>query len=123
MSILVFIENIEGEVKASSLEAVSYAAAMGGDVTALVLGSIESSALDRVGKVSGGFRQDEIRESWTMLLENNELDEAAHFVKASFSIECSSGFYVRQLASDLGEIIGIPSMAWSIKRTRVGSWT
>ena len=50
MSILVFIENIEGEVKASSLEAVSYAAAMGGDVTALVLGSIESSALDRVGK-------------------------------------------------------------------------
>ncbi len=50
MSILVFIENIEGEVKSSSLEAVSYAAAMGGDVTAVVLGSIESAALECVGK-------------------------------------------------------------------------
>lgn len=50
MSILVFIENIEGEVKSSSLEAVSYAAAMGGDVTAVVFGSIESAALESVGK-------------------------------------------------------------------------
>jgi len=50
MSILVFIENIAGEVKSSSLEAVSYAAAVGKNVTAIVLGNIEKSALDCVGK-------------------------------------------------------------------------
>lgn len=50
MSILVFIETSEGEVKKSSLEAVSYAAGIGGNVTAIAFGSVETSELEQVGK-------------------------------------------------------------------------
>ncbi|GAA5029576.1 electron transfer flavoprotein subunit alpha [Marivirga lumbricoides] len=50
MSILVFIEHAEGALKKSSLEAVSYAAAMGGDVTAIAIGTISEDALKAAGK-------------------------------------------------------------------------
>ncbi len=50
MSILVFIEHAEGAIKKSSLEAVSYAAAMEGDVTAIAIGSISEDALKAAGK-------------------------------------------------------------------------
>lgn len=39
MTILVFVESAEGKIKKSSLEAVSYAAAMGGEVIAISLGT------------------------------------------------------------------------------------
>ncbi len=50
MSILVFLESAEGKIKKTSLEAVVYAHAMGGLVTAIVLGSAEKSELDAIGK-------------------------------------------------------------------------
>ena len=53
MSILVYLEQVEGTIKKSSLEAVSYAKAFsekgGGNVTALALGAIEDAALAKVG--------------------------------------------------------------------------
>ncbi|MDN4164158.1 electron transfer flavoprotein subunit alpha/FixB family protein [Cytophagales bacterium LB-30] len=51
MSILVFIESAEGAIKKSSLEAVSFAAAManGSPVVAVAMGSIDSSALAQAG--------------------------------------------------------------------------
>ncbi len=50
MSILVFIESAEGKVKSTSLEAVAYAHAMGGSVTAIALGSVDRSELESLGK-------------------------------------------------------------------------
>lgn len=51
MSILVFVESSEGEIKKTSIEAVAYAAAMGGDVTAIALGSnIDTAELESLGK-------------------------------------------------------------------------
>lgn len=50
MSILVFIEISEGEIKKSSLEAVSYAAGIGGDVAAIAFGEADASALASAGK-------------------------------------------------------------------------
>ncbi|MEO9964763.1 MAG: electron transfer flavoprotein subunit alpha/FixB family protein [Reichenbachiella sp.] len=50
MSILVFIEISEGEIKKSSLEAVSYAAGIGGDVTAIAIGEADAAALAKAGK-------------------------------------------------------------------------
>ena len=50
MSILVFVEFDEGKVKKSSQEAVSYAAAMGDDVTAVAFGSIDNAELESLGK-------------------------------------------------------------------------
>lgn len=50
MSVLVFVEQSNGEIKKSSREAVSYAAAMNsGDVVALVMGSSDESQLKSLG--------------------------------------------------------------------------
>src|SRR5688572_11135664 len=50
MPILVFVEGAEGKIKKTSLEAVAYAHAMGGPVTAIALGSVEKSELENLGK-------------------------------------------------------------------------
>ena len=50
MKILVFVETDEGKVKKTSLEAVAYAKAMGGEVTAIALGDADNSELGNLGK-------------------------------------------------------------------------
>ena len=50
MPILVFVESAEGKIKKTSLEAVAYAHAMGGPVTAIALGSAEKNELENLGK-------------------------------------------------------------------------
>lgn len=50
MNTLVFAEASEGKVRSTSLEAVAYAHAMGGNVTAIVLGTAEKTSLEALGK-------------------------------------------------------------------------
>lgn len=50
MAILVFVESAEGKIRKTSIEAVSYAEAMGGPVTAIAMGNIERSELEALGK-------------------------------------------------------------------------
>jgi electron transfer flavoprotein alpha subunit len=50
MSILVFVESAEGQIKKTSLEAVSYAHALGSPVTAIALGAVDQAALEALGK-------------------------------------------------------------------------
>ncbi|MFY0601792.1 MAG: electron transfer flavoprotein subunit alpha/FixB family protein [Cyclobacteriaceae bacterium] len=50
MSALVFVELDEGQSKKSSLEAVSYTAAVESDVIAIVFGEIESDEAEKLGK-------------------------------------------------------------------------
>jgi len=71
----------------------------------------------RVKKVKGDFRQEEILKIW----QKNLVKENSFYI-ASFTIECSSGTYVRGIANSLGEKIKIPSLAFSIKRVRVGKY-
>ncbi len=53
MSVLVFVEGVDGEVKKSSFEAVSYATELakkkGTSATAVAIGSFSSSALENIG--------------------------------------------------------------------------
>jgi len=49
MSTLVFIETSEGKIRKSSLEAVCYAHAMGGSVTAVVLGPADEAEVKTLG--------------------------------------------------------------------------
>ena len=51
MAILVFVESAEGKIKKTSLEAVAYAKAMGGPVTAIALGDADAKELAALGKV------------------------------------------------------------------------
>lgn len=50
MSVLVFIETSEGKARKSSLEAISYGVALGGDVSAVVLGACAQDELNQLGK-------------------------------------------------------------------------
>jgi tRNA pseudouridine55 synthase len=73
----------------------------------------------RVKKVKGDFRQKEILKLWNQKLHR----ERSSFFIASFKIKCSSGTYVRSLAHNLGDKMGIPALAFSIKRTKIGNWS
>ena len=50
MNILVFAETDDKKIKSTSLEAVAYAHAMGGNVTAIVLGTADKASLESLGK-------------------------------------------------------------------------
>src|SRR6266516_2371487 len=50
LNILVFIETSEGKIRKASLEAVAYAHGMGGNVTAIVLGTADANELQAIGK-------------------------------------------------------------------------
>lgn len=54
MANLVFVESAEGRIKATSIEAVCYAHAMGGPVTAIALGSVDKQELENLGKFGAG---------------------------------------------------------------------
>jgi len=74
----------------------------------------------RIKKVQGDFRQKEILSLWQELLRTNTWK---HVQVGSFSIACSSGTYVRSIANGLGEKIGVPALAYSIKRTKIGKYS
>ena len=73
----------------------------------------------RIKKVKGDFRQEEISRIWRKRLTKNQNT----FYVASFKTTCSSGTYVRGIADSLGEKLGIPALAFSINRTRIGKWS
>lgn len=50
MNILVFVESAERKIKKTSLEAVAFAHAMGGNVTAIAIGQTEQTELENLGK-------------------------------------------------------------------------
>jgi len=76
----------------------------------------------RINKVKGDFRQKEILKLWRKELKSNLKTAPDTFSVASLKIKCGSGTYVRGIANSLGEKIGIPALAFSIKRTRVGKY-
>ncbi len=82
-------------------------------------GEVLQNTLFSIGLVSGDFRQDEIKNKWELLLENKNIE----FDLFEVELQVSSGFYVRQFAYALGEKLGAPALAYSIKRTRVGEWS
>lgn len=73
---------------------------------------------NRINKVEGDFRQKEILDTWQKSLKNSN-----HvFYIGSFRVKCSTGTYVRSIASDLGIRLGVPALAYSIKRIQIGKW-
>jgi tRNA pseudouridine55 synthase len=88
----------------------------------LSLEEVESSdILMRVGEltagVTGDFRQKEIVEAWADLALPEKLPLLL------VTLEVSSGFYIRQLAQDLGKALGTGACLYSLVRTQVGEYT
>jgi tRNA pseudouridine55 synthase len=72
----------------------------------------------RIRKLKGDFRQEKILKIWRKVLSVKH----SVFNIGSFKIKCGSGTYVRGITNALGERIGIPALAFSIKRTKIGKW-
>lgn len=81
------------------------------------ISDIAKDAIDRIAKVSGDFRQNEIIEGWKKyLVDERELPTV------KISISCGTGTYIRQLAEDIGKELGCGACTYSIVRTSIGEW-
>ncbi len=69
--------------------------------------------------VKGDFRQERILHLWKDTLR---VLYGMSFDVATINVHCSSGTYMRSLANELGEHIGVPALAMRILRTRVGKY-
>ena len=67
-----------------------------------------------VASVKGDFRQAEITRSWA------ELDLPEKLQLLLVTLRVGSGFYIRQLAQDLGEELGTGACLYSLVRTEIG---
>ncbi len=73
----------------------------------------------RTQKVQGDFRQDEIVKSFEVALGARESD----FLLVTLRVSCGSGTYMRVLAEEIGQKLGVPALALGIKRTKVGNYS
>lgn len=71
-------------------------------------------------RTAGKFRQEEIITSWEEILAKNT---HARFSLMTFSINCSSGTYVRSIAHEMGEYVKTGALAYSIQRIKIGTYT
>ncbi len=78
-----------------------------------------SSIEKRIKNIKGDFRQKEILNIWHKHIHNSM---PKYYEIGSLKIKCSSGTYVRGIADSLGSKIGIPTLAFSIKRTKIGKF-
>jgi len=85
--------------------------------------NLRNNVSKRISKVQGDFRQKEILKLWrkNLKFERGESLLKTYFI-CSFYVKCSSGTYIRSISNSLGEKIGIPALAFSIKRTKVGKY-
>lgn len=69
--------------------------------------------------VTGTFRQEEILALWQTVLTSKT---NVHFPVYKIRADVTSGTYIRQLCIDIGKKLGVPALALSIKRVRVGTF-
>ena len=82
------------------------------------------TAIKRIGKVKGDFRQKEIINFWNNLLKNEDGYDMHlnQFSIIKLHVKSSSGAYMRTLAQKLGESLCTKALAWKIKRTKIGEY-
>ncbi len=80
---------------------------------------ITDTILENIKKVNGDFRQKEIITLWHDFALKNTVIK---FIIVKLKVSCSSGTYMRSLAHRIGIDAGIPSLAYSIKRTRINGY-
>ncbi len=75
-----------------------------------------------IGSVQGDFRQEEILAKWEEVLSPEVGPREEDFQVVTLTINCGSGTYVRSIANDLGNLLGVPALALHIKRTKIGDF-
>lgn len=87
-------------------------------IKVISLRDLEDRINTSIRSVVGDFRQDEILHSWNKVFS---LYGNKHFSIVRFRANVRSGTYIRVLAQKMAESLGLPGMALSIKRTKIGS--
>lgn len=82
--------------------------------------AVVREAVRRTALVRGAFRQDDIAARWEA---HREALRGVTLTRASLRVVCSAGTYMRSLAWDLGAELGVPALAWRIRRTHAGALT
>ena len=116
MSVVVLIEASEGKIKKSSKEAVSYAAALGDDVIAISLESIEQSELAAVGKNGAGkvkfssITINTVEEAASAIAGEFNAAGASTMVlaKSPFSSSIAARLSVKLDASSVANVVALP---------------
>jgi tRNA pseudouridine55 synthase len=72
-----------------------------------------------IATVNGDFRQEEILAIWSNELKDKYQEK---YPVIRLRVTCGSGAYMRSLAYEIGQMIGVPSFALNIVRTRVGAY-
>lgn len=72
-----------------------------------------------IGSVQGDFRQEEILAKWEDVFN---LESNNEYQVATLTVNCGSGTYVRSIANDLGNLLGVHALALHIKRTKIGDY-
>ncbi len=65
------------------------------------------------------FRRKDVLQKWKENIESTKQDQ---FMVIQLRCVCSSGTYMRTLASMIGQELGSAGLAWSIKRTKIGKY-
>ena len=81
---------------------------------------LKNEIINRISLIKGDFRQKDIKDKWIEVLENTNQKE---FIIISLVCECSSGTYIRQLVSDISDLIKVPLVTYSINRIKIGDYT
>lgn len=76
------------------------------------------NVLQRIKKVKGDFRQDEIVQKWNHYIKSHK----SEFPLIKIRVRCGSGSYMRTLAELIGEKLNVPALAYSIKRVSIGEY-
>ena len=120
MAILVFVESAEGKIKKTSLEAVSYAHAMGDAVTVIAIGEVEKSELESLGTygasrilhTSDGRLKEGVIQAYTSVLAQAMQDEQADILvlaNSSLGTPVAARLAARINASLASNVISLPN--------------
>lgn len=81
------------------------------------LAELAAEAARRTSLVRGELRQDAVAAGWRAL---GAAHPRARLPVVGLRVACSAGTYMRSLAHDLGAAVGLPAIAWRIRRTQAG---
>ncbi len=80
---------------------------------------VAREAIEDIGKVEGDFRQLAIMKEWRARTHSHP---SIQVLIATVRVSASSGTYMRSLAAWIGTQLGVPALAYKIKRTKIGEW-
>ena len=130
MSVLVFVEGVDGEIKKSSFEAVSYAAELakkkGATAVAVVIGDYPQTALEDIGKYGAtkvlSVKDDKLKQATispyaTVLAEAVQKESADVVVlsKSSIADALASRVAIKLKASAVSNVVELPDLSSGFK--------